>query len=453
MKFEIQNPITDGRGVSTDADDFLPVNGVIDTECTAVGGDRFLADTCAAAGAVILCMTGQKRAGITGGIPLCDMLITKDLGADAFDGISEHECIVAWVGKVKHHLLAGILLGMSAVSTSPKTGSCRQRHDGVVVSNRKVCREHFELTVRVLPGARGAFGATAPGQFIQIGCRPPAGAMDMGTLNGDEFEITENTWPSLHQPEMKQRLALLRRPFSLSGRWDDEQGTCIQIVQRVVGTGTQWLSELNTGDPVDLIGPLGNTFTLPTDRKLALLVGGGVGLPPMFYLSQACAKAGWDAVGFVGAMTSDLLAVTWADGVMPDTDGKPVQSVQEFAKVNYPAVVTTDDGSMGLKGRITDGLVRYLDSLNDSQKQQAVLYTCGPHVMMHAVAKLAAQYGIPCQACLEQAMACGMGTCQSCIVKIEDDTNPHGKLVDGRNWRYKLACTDGPVFDSTVVIW
>jgi dihydroorotate dehydrogenase electron transfer subunit len=145
--------------------------------------------------------------------------------------------------------------------------------------------------------------------------------------------------------------------------------------------------------------------------------------------------------------------VTWADGQSPDAQGKPVQSVQEFAKVNFPAVVTTDDGSVGLKGRITDGMVRFLDGLSEEQKQQAVIYTCGPHVMMHAVAKLADQYGIPCQACLEQAMACGMGTCQSCIVKIEDNANPHGTLVDGRHWRFKLACTDGPVFNSTDVIW
>jgi dihydroorotate dehydrogenase electron transfer subunit len=342
---------------------------------------------------------------------------------------------------------------MSAVSTSNESVSCRQRHDGVVVSNRNVCREHFELTVRVLPGERGSFGPTAPGQFIQIGCRPPIDVMDVDSLYGEEIEITEGTWPSLKQPEMTERLALLRRPFSLSGRWDDEQGTCIQIVQRVVGTGTQWLSQLKAGDKVDLIGPLGNTFTLPEDRKLGLLVGGGVGLPPMFYLANAMAKAGWDAIGFVGAMTTDLLAVNWVDGVAPNGDGKPVQSVQQFAQYGFDAVVTTDDGSTGLKGRITDGLIKTIQSLSDEQKKQAVIYTCGPHVMMHAVAKLAEQFGIPCQACLEQTMACGMGTCQSCIVKIEDDNNPHGTLESGRNWRYKLTCTDGPVFDSTDVIW
>lgn len=342
---------------------------------------------------------------------------------------------------------------MSAVESSVCESRRRQRHDGVVVSNRQVCREHFELTVHVLPGDRGAFASTTPGQFIQIGCRPPASAIDMNNFCGEEFEIAQGSWPNLHQPEMARRLALLRRPFSLSGRWDDEQGTCIQIVQRVVGAGTQWLSELNAGDPVDLIGPLGNTFTLPQDRKLAMLVGGGVGLPPMFYLAQACAQAGWDAVGFVGALTSNLLAVTWADGQSPDATGNPVASVQEFAKVNFPAVVTTDDGSVGLKGRITDGLIKYIDQLDDATRQQAVVYTCGPHVMMHAVAKLADQFGIPCQVCLEQAMACGMGTCQSCIVKIEDNDTPHGTLEDGRNWRYKLACTDGPVFDSHDVIW
>ena len=344
---------------------------------------------------------------------------------------------------------------MTAAQTESKFSSCRQRHDGVVVSNRQVCREHFELTVRVFAGNRGAFAPTAPGQFIQIGCRTPENKMDRSILNGGEFEISPQTVANgvFKQPEMVERLAILRRPFSLSGRWEDQQGTCLQIVQRVVGTGTQWLSKLKAGDPVDLIGPLGNTFTLPENKSRGLLVGGGVGLPPMFYLSQAMAKANWDAVAFIGALTQDLLAVTWEDGVSPDPTGKPVQSVTEFAKNNIPAVVTTDDGSVGLKGRITAGLIQYLESMTPDQRNQTVIYTCGPHVMMHAVARLADQYGVTCQACLEQTMACGMGTCQSCIVKIEDDHNPHGTTQDHRNWRYKLTCTDGPVFDSKIIIW
>jgi dihydroorotate dehydrogenase electron transfer subunit len=88
--------------------------------------------------------------------------------------------------------------------------------------------------------------------------------------------------------------------------------------------------------------------------------------------------------------------------------------------------------------------------------EQTLVFTCGPHAMMHAVAKLAAAHGVDCQVCLEQAMACGMGTCQSCVVKIDPAVYgqaPQGVTDDGRPWRFKLACTDGPVFDSRVVVW
>ena len=259
--------------------------------------------------------------------------------------------------------------------------------------------------------------------------------------------------PALSQPELCGPLALLRRPFSLAGRGDDEQGTWVEIIHRVVGVGTAWLAQLKHGDAVDLIGPLGNHFALPAGKSIGLLVGGGVGLPPMFYLAQAMKERGWQGVGFVGALTRDLLAVTFRDEVSPDVSGTPVQSVEEFASQGYPTVITTDDGSHGLKGRITAGVEKYLQTLSPEQARSAVVFTCGPEPMMHAVAKLAKQHEVDCQVCLEQAMACGMTTCQSCIVKIEDAKKPHGTDVHGRPWRYKLACTDGPVFSADDVIW
>jgi len=142
--------------------------------------------------------------------------------------------------------------------------------------------------------------------------------------------------------------------------------------------------------------------------------------------------------------------------VAADAGGDPRLSVEEFARHGYPAVVTTDDGSAGLRGLITHGLERYIGKLSASDRRRAVIYTCGPHRMMHAVAEMAKGAGIDCQACLEQAMACGMGTCQSCVVKIEDPRNPknpQGTTEDGRPWRYKLACTDGPVFAAERVVW
>ena len=315
----------------------------------------------------------------------------------------------------------------------------------------------------------GPFPPTQPGQFIQLGCRTPNGAMNVEALFGQELEWEPGRMPVLAQPELCDRLALLRRPFSLAGRGDDAslpsgtgtfQGagspdgrTWLEVIHRVVGVGTQWLSQLKPGDEVDLIGPLGNQFALTQGKSLALLVGGGVGLPPMFYLAEALRAAGWDAVGFVGAMTRDLLAVTFREGVPPDAQGSPRPSVAEFARHNYPAVITTDDGSLGLRGRITAGLERVLQSLSPADLARSVVFTCGPEPMMHAVAKLAKAHRVDCQVCLEQAMACGMATCQSCIVKIEDAKKPHGVTEHGKPWRFKLACTDGPVFPAEVVVW
>ena len=305
--------------------------------------------------------------------------------------------------------------------------------------------------MRIDPGT--PFPPTKPGVFIQLGCREPDRAMDMASLHGHECEWQPGEKPTLTQPELCHSLALLRRPFSLAGRGDDANGTWVEIIHRVVGVGTSWLASLSAGDAVDLIGPLGNDFALPASKSIGLLVGGGVGLPPMFYLAQAMRAQNWKAVGFVGALTRDLLAVTFRPDSAPDAAGAPRLSVDEFARYGYPAVITTDDGSLGLHGRITTGLELHLRSLSAADVAKAVIFTCGPEPMMHAVAKLAKQYGIDCQVCLEQAMACGMTTCQSCIVKIEDPKKPHGTTDSGRPWRYKLACTDGPVFDASVVVW
>jgi len=325
----------------------------------------------------------------------------------------------------------------------------RGRFDAAVVFNRLICREHYLLRVRIPEG----FPATQPGQFVQLGCRPPDRAIDMDRLLSAQHEWTAGQRVVPEQPELCGRLAMLRRPFSIAGRGDDPQGSWIEVIHRVVGTGTQWLAGLREGDAVDLIGPLGNWFSLRPGKSVGLLVGGGVGLPPMFYLAQALKRAGWKTVGFVGAMAGDLLAVTFVDGVAPGRNGEVASSVQEFARHGFGSVVTTDDGSVGLRGQITDGLGRYLKSQPRDEAAQAVVFTCGPEPMMHAVAGLAAAHGVACQVCLEQAMACGMGTCQSCVVKIEEYKSPHAATPDGRPWRYRLACTDGPVFDAGVVVW
>ncbi len=189
---------------------------------------------------------------------------------------------------------------------------------------------------------------------------------------------------------------------------------------------------------------------------MACLVGGGVGIPPMMYLATArwARRAGKSAVAFIGCSGRDLLPVTFRagpDAMESDANGEPVMNVEEFREFGYPAVITTDDGSIGMKGYVTQALRRFFAAqagANAGRLNGTVVCCCGPTPMMKATARVAAEFEVPCQVSLEQPMACGMGTCQSCIIKYR----PHGS-AEGTDWKYRLTCTDGPVFDSRDILW
>ena len=318
---------------------------------------------------------------------------------------------------------------MAACQSKPDA-SGRGLAEAQVQANESICREHFRLRL----GTRDCFAPTRAGQFVQLGCRPPQGEQD---------QVCQHEWKTgqrlqVGQAELREPLALLRRPFSLSGRGNDDDGDWIEIIYRTVGVGTDWMARLKAGDRVDMIGPLGNGFGLPQGRSIGLLVAGGVGVGPIFHLAEALHHADWDAVGFLGSTTADLLAADRDSGDRAD-------SINQFSRFGFPSVVATEDGSVGLAGMVTDGLAAYLADQSIEQAEQSVVFTCGPTPMMRAVAELAADHGVDCQVCLEQSMACGMGTCQSCVVKVRED--------DGRAWRYRLTCTDGPVFPAKDVVW
>src|SRR6185369_4454893 len=127
--------------------------------------------------------------------------------------------------------------------------------------------------------------------------------------------------------------------------------------------------------------------------------------------------------------------------------------IGEFARHGIPSVVTTDDGSAGFGGYVTQGLERYLDKLSpESSVLSPTIYTCGPEPMMKRVADIAAARGIDCQIAVERAMACGMGTCQSCCIRVKKPDPSQPPLV-GSDWCYRLACTDGPVFRGVDLLW
>ena len=323
---------------------------------------------------------------------------------------------------------------------TPTLASARDQYLCTVVENVPLCREHYRLVLG-LP----EFPTTEPGQFIQISCRHPE------TLYNCERELD---WQPGHPleglgEELLHPLAYLRRPFSLAGRSDHPDGVRLEIVHRVVGVGTQWMADLQAAEHVDVLGPLGNRFRLPADDEIPLLVGGGVGIPPMLYLAQKLHGKG--GIAFCGALSRDLLPLTITaeagDGV------EPLENIAEFARHGVRSVISTDDGSYGFRGFVTQALERYLDTAARPSERRPVIYTCGPEPMMKRVAQIADDRKIECQVAVERAMACGMGTCQSCCIRLRRDPKRDGQAFEGKDWIYKLACTDGPIFLGKDLLW
>ncbi len=311
---------------------------------------------------------------------------------------------------------------------------------GHVAANRLICTEHYRLTVR-LP----EFPSSWPGQFVQIACEP--GEDDQYAAPREMQWEPGQPRPAVCDRDFLGALPYLRRPFSIAKRVDLADGSAaIDIIHRVVGKGTRYLQSLRQGDPLSVLGPLGKGFSIAENLELGLLVGGGVGIPPMFYLAEAMAAVGKPAVAFVGAQRADLVPLMFSsDGSPPSVDAQPVINAEEFAKYNFPTVISTDDGSMGFKGFVTGALARFFEQRPNLDRNKVVVYCCGPTPMMKATAKVATQFGFRCQVSLEQPMACGMGTCQSCVIRYQPPT--------AADWVYKLTCTDGPVFDSADISW
>ena len=257
-----------------------------------------------------------------------------------------------------------------------------------VLRNERVCRRHWRFVLKIED-----FPPAEPGQFVQILCGEPGG----------------DAWTGG---------PLLRRPFSIADLRRDGRRAEIHILHRAVGAGTRWLSRLEPGDLVSVLGPLGRPFWLLDHRPVALLVGGGIGLPPLIWLARRLHEAGKRTVAFCGSRSAEVLPLTRRADI-PVSGEQATPAFREFADVGVPVVVSTDDGSLGAFGLIADLFARYLEHHRDDARS-AVVYTCGPEPMMQAVARVCQQRAIPCQVCLERMMACGMGTCQSCVVRSRD---------------------------------
>jgi len=220
------------------------------------------------------------------------------------------------------------------------------------------------------------------------------------------------------------RSIMLRRPFSIhqASRRGGWAGT-LEIVFDVVGPGTQWLAGVTTHETLDVIGPIGRAFQFPRDLRSCLLVGGGYGAAPLHFLAEELRVRDKQVSMIVGARDHER--------VFKPVEGKRLAST---------FVITTEDGSMGEQGRVTDFLPAMV-----ARTSAEVVYACGPNAMLRAVAEYCGERRIPCQVAVEEQMACGLGVCWTCVVPL--------LAADAQSWWNVRACTEGPVFNGARVWW
>jgi dihydroorotate dehydrogenase electron transfer subunit len=199
----------------------------------------------------------------------------------------------------------------------------------------------------------------------------------------------------------------------------------VEVVFDVVGAGTRAMARLRAGEVVDALGPLGRGFDPPGEPAGCVLVGGGYGAAPLFFLAGELAARGCRVDLVIGAATAARLLDPGA-----------------AARLGDRLTVTTDDGSAGHRGLVTDPLPGLL-----AETGAARVYACGPMPMLAAVSRLAAAAGVPCQVAVEEQMACGTGICFSCVLPVR------GAGGSGEATRMARSCLEGPVFDGAAVAW
>lgn len=207
---------------------------------------------------------------------------------------------------------------------------------------------------------------------------------------------------------------ILPRPISLC-EINKEEGT-LRLLYQVVGKGTQYFSTLPKKSNIQILGALGNGFYIDENHKNHILIGGGIGVPPMLELAK---NLQGNIHIFIGAKSDPIL-------------------VKEFQKIGVTVTIATDDGSCGIHGTV-------LDAIQKEQPLADMIYACGPKVMLKAVSEWAEQVQIPIQVSMEERMACGIGACVGCAIKI----NKKGT----HDWENLKVCKDGPVFWGNEVVW
>ena len=210
----------------------------------------------------------------------------------------------------------------------------------------------------------------------------------------------------------------LRRPLSIASVKNDT----IRLCYDVRGGGTDWMSKQKAGGKIDILGPVGNGFDVSDTSKKVLLVGGGIGIYPLYMIAE---MFGENATVVLGFRTKGLITMQ-----------------KDFEETGCNLIICTDDGSYihGRKGYAIDTVREILDSRDIN-----IIMTCGPKIMMKGIAAEAVERGIRCQVSMEERMACGVGACLACVCKVKDGGNDKADKND--KFENKRVCVDGPVFD------
>jgi dihydroorotate dehydrogenase electron transfer subunit len=285
------------------------------------------------------------------------------------------------------------VLNVSPSTNTSCSGPSKQRIEARIIEHNEVafgCR-------RIVVEAPGLARSAEPGQFVHVLCSAANSTTD----------------------------PLLRRPFSIHDV--DVAAGLVSILYEIRGRGTSILSEKCPRETLDILGPLGVGFTLPTacDQQV-LLMGGGFGVAPLHFLVRRIHEMSGCGLTTcaVGARTSSALLC-----------------VDDFEKLGPELMLATDDGTQGHAGFVTDLVVRYLERAD--RENPPILYACGPMPMLRNVALVANEYHVKCQVSVEAKMACGIGACMSCVIKVREE--------DG--FKYVRACKEGPVFDAADILW
>ncbi|KAA3629426.1 MAG: dihydroorotate dehydrogenase electron transfer subunit [Proteobacteria bacterium] len=234
----------------------------------------------------------------------------------------------------------------------------------------------------------------------------------------------------------------MRRPLSIM-RVSPTEGW-VDFLYKVVGRGTALLAKRKVGETIDLLGPIGKAFTLLPECPRPLLLGGGVGIPPMVFLAESMRPQlkALQPLVLMGSEVPFPFAARPSQILVPGIPEGVIGCMPLLDDWGIPSRLASRQSYAGcFDGYITDLARAWLVSLAAEERVKVAVYACGPHPMLEAVAEFAAEFGLPCQVSLEEFMACGVGGCAGCAVQVETPDGPAMKRV----------CVDGPVFDARAV--